>query len=122
VYATDNGDAEIVRINKLTGQMDELPIPLTSDVESGFGLAISSGRLYFTLADDYVTNFGAASTFGYIDLSSWPQGTSHADGVIYTGLPTVTNSGFKADYRAIAVGPTGQVAITDKHGMIRLTP
>jgi len=122
VYAIDNGDSEIVRINKLTEQMDEVPIPLTSDMENGFGLAISSGRLYFTLADDYLGNFGAASTFGYIDLSSWPQGTSSADGVIYTGLPTVTNSGFEADYRAIAVGPTGQVAITDKHGVIRLTP
>jgi len=122
VYAIDNGDAEIVRINKLTEQVDELLIPLTSDMESGFGLAISSRRLYFTLADDFLGDFGAASTFGYIDLSSWPQGTSYADGVVYTGLPAVTNSGFKADYRAIAAGPTGQVAITDKHGTIRLTP
>ena len=49
VYAIDNADAEIVRIDKLTKQVDELPIPLDSDVENGFGLAISAGRLYFTL-------------------------------------------------------------------------
>ncbi len=76
VYAADNGDAEIVRINKATGQLQEFPIPLTTDVENAFGLAISSGRLYFTLADDYDAKqlpFGAASTFGYINLSSWPE-------------------------------------------------
>ena len=122
VYAIDNGDNEIVRLNKVTGQMDELPIPLTSDFENGFGLALSSGRLYFTLADDYPDLFGAASAFGYVTLSSWTPGSSHADGVIYSGLPAVTDPGTKADYRAIAIGPTGQVAITDKFGMIRLTP
>lgn len=122
VYAVDNGDAEVVRIDKSTKQVDELAIPLTSDVENGFGLAIASGRLYFTLANDALTDFGEASTFGYVNLSSWPLGSSHADGVLYSGLPQVADPGAKADYRAIAVGPTGQVAITDKHGMIRLTP
>jgi len=122
VYTVDNGDAEVVRIDKNTKQVDELAIPLTSDVENGFGLAIASGRLYFTLANDALTDFGEASTFGYVNLSSWPRGTSHADGVLYTGLSGVTDPNAKADYRAIAVGPTGQIAITDKHGMIRLTP
>lgn len=102
--------------------MDELAIPLTSDVENGFGLAIATGRLYFTLANDALTDFGEASTFGYVNLSSWPLGSSHADRVLDTGLPEVTDPSAKADYRAIAVGPTGQVAITDKYGMIRLTP
>jgi hypothetical protein len=122
VYVIDNGDAEIDRIDRVTKQIDRLAIPLTSDTETAFGLAISSGRLFFSLADDSVFNFDAASTFGYVDLSSWPTGSSHADGVIYSGLPTVTSPGTKADYRGIAVGPTGQVAITDKHGVIRLTP
>ncbi len=122
VYAVDNGDAEVVRIDKSTKQVDELAIPLTSDVENGFGLAIASGRLYFTLANDALTDFGEASTFGYVNLSSWALGSSHADGVLYSGLSAVTDPSAKADYRAIAVGSTGQVAITDKYGMIRLTP
>ena len=101
VYAIDNGDAELVRIDKVTKRIDELSIPLTSDVENAFGLAISSGRLYFTLADDSVHTFDTASTFGYIDLSSWQQGSSHADGVIYTGLPAFTDPGTKADFRVL---------------------
>lgn len=121
VYAIDNGDAEIVRIDKVTRQIDELAIPLTVDYENGFGLAISSGRLYFTLADDVVDNYGAASTFGYVDLSSWSADSSHADGVIYTGLSAVTNPTTKANYRSIAVGSTGQVSITNQFGVIRLT-
>lgn len=122
VYAIDNGDAEIIRLDKVTGHIDELPIPLTSDVENGFGLALSSGRLYFTLADDTVPTFGAASTFGYVDLSSWQPGSSRANGVIFTGLPAYTGPNTKANYRSIAVGPTGQVVITDQYGIIRLTP
>jgi hypothetical protein len=88
-------------------------------------LAISSGRLYFTLADDYDENelkFGAASTFGYINLSSWPDDGPPAHGVIYTGLNPVTDPRPWANYRAIAVGPTGQVALTDNYGTVRLTP
>lgn len=125
VYAADNGDAEIVRINKTTNQIQEFPVPLTTDLENAFGLAISSGRLYFTLADDYDENelkFGAASTFGYINLSSWPDDGPPAHGVIYTGLNPVTDPRPWANYRAIAVGPTGQVALTDNYGTVRLTP
>jgi hypothetical protein len=125
VYAADNGDAEVVRINKTTNQIQEFPIPLTTDVENAFGLAISSGRLYFTLADDYNAKelpFGAASTFGYINLSSWEGNGPPAHGVIYTRLNPVTDHRPWANYRAIAVGPTGQVALTDNYGMVRLTP
>jgi hypothetical protein len=129
VYATDNGDAEIVRINKVTNQLQEVPIPLTTDLENAFGLAISSGRLYFALADDFDPHqysFGRASTFGYIDLSSWPDDGPPTSGVIYTGLNPVTDPVTAPDawanYRAIAVGPTGQVALTDKFGVVRLTP
>ena len=122
VYAADNGDAEIVRINKVTNQLQEVPIPLTTDLENVFGLAISSGRLYFTLANDYTLSFGKGSAFGYLDLSSWPADGSPTTGVIYTGLPHLTDPRSTADYRAIAAGPTGQVALTDLHGLIRLTP
>jgi hypothetical protein len=122
VYAIDNGDAEIVRINKVTNQIDEVPVPLTSDAENGFGLAVSSNRLYFTLADDNGHIYGTASTFGYVDLSSWPADGPPTTGVIYTGLPRVTDPGTTANYRAIAVSPSGQIAITDQHAMIRLTP
>jgi hypothetical protein len=122
VYATDNGDAEIVRINKATNQLQEVPIPLTTDLENAFGLAISSGRLYFALADDFKLLFGAASTFGYINLSSWPADGPPASGVIYSGLEHVTDPQSFADYRAIAVGPSGQVALTDSSGIVRLSP
>jgi hypothetical protein len=122
VYAMDNGDAEIVRINKVTSQIDEVPIPLTSDAENGFGLAISSDRLYFTLANDYGEIYGTASTFGYIDLSSWPADSPPTKGVIYTGLSRVTDPGTVRNYRAIAVSPSGRVSITDQHATIRLTP
>jgi hypothetical protein len=122
VYAADNGDAEIVRINKVTNQLQEVPIPLTTDLENVFGLAISSGKLYFSLANDYTLSFGKGSAFGYLDLSSWPADGPPTTGVIYTGLPHVTDPTSTADYRAIAAGPTGQVALTDLHGLIRLTP
>jgi hypothetical protein len=122
IYAADNGDAEIVRINKVTNQLQEVPIPLTTDLENVFGLAISSGKLYFTLANDYTLKFGTGSSFGYLDLSSWPADGPPTSGVIYAGLPRVTDARSTADYRAIAVGPTGQVALTDLHGLIRLTP
>jgi hypothetical protein len=122
VYAIDNGDAEIVRIDKLTGQMDEVAIPLTADVEDGFGLAISSGRLYFTLANDNGQTFGAASTFGYIDLSSWADDRGPIDGVIYTALSDAADPRTTADFRGIAVGPSGQIALTDRGGIVDLTP
>jgi hypothetical protein len=125
VYAIDNGDAEIVRIDKVTNQLQELPIPLTTDLENAFGLAISSGRLYFALADDYSPKqlpFGAASTFGYVDLSTWTAGAPPKSGVIYTGLNPVTDPGGWADYRAIAVGQNGQIALSDSSGIVRLTP
>jgi hypothetical protein len=93
VYAIDNGDAEIVRIDKVTNQLQELPILLTTDLENAFGLAISSGRLYFALADEYSPKqlpFGAASTFGYVDLSSWTADAPPESGIIYTGLNPVS--------------------------------
>ena len=43
VYTVDNGDAEIVRINKVTNQLQEIPIPLTTDLENAFGLAVWRG-------------------------------------------------------------------------------
>jgi hypothetical protein len=122
VYAIDNGDAEIVRIDKATGQLQEVPIPLASNGESGFGLAILGHRLYFTLADDSGVSFGTTSTFGYIDLSSWPSDGPPNKGTLFTGLPAVTDPSSIANYRAIAAGPTGQLAITDQHQIIRLSP
>jgi DNA-binding beta-propeller fold protein YncE len=129
VYAIDNGDAEIIRINKTTDVLDEVPLPLTSDIENGFGLAIHAGRLYFTLADDgwegcdwgCPPEFGA-STFGYVSLSSWPDNSAPTSGVIYTGLHITPNKGSTADYRGLAVSPTGQVGITNQYSMILLTP
>ena len=98
VYGIDYGDSNVVRINKATGLIDAVPLPLTSDTEQGYGLALSAGRLYFTLSDDTQPSFGGASTFGYIDISSWeapsaqcsPAGTdcapSPSQAVVYSGL------------------------------------
>jgi DNA-binding beta-propeller fold protein YncE len=122
VYASDNGDAEIVRINKVTGRVDEVPIPLGSDLENGFGLALSSGRLYFTLSDDYAWGYGDASTFGYIPLSSWRSGSAPTHAVMYSGLPQMTNHSSTANYRAMAAGRAGDLVITDQHSVVRLTP
>lgn len=126
VYVINYGDSTLVRINKATSQIDVVQIPLTSDMEQGYGLALSGGRLYFTLSDDGQPSFGAASTFGYISVSAWEAasdscslGTDCApapqNAVIYTGL-TAPHS----DYRGIAVGPGGIVAIADSGGIIRM--
>jgi hypothetical protein len=124
VYAIDNGDAELIRINKVTNQLQEISIPLTTDLENGFGLAVSSGRLYFTLANDYdksQVQLGGPSTFGYLSLSSWPDDGPPANGVIYTGLAPITD-GMWTDYRSIATGANGDVALTDGSAIVRLTP
>lgn len=121
VYCID-ADSEIIRINKVTDHVDEVAIPLSSDLESGFGLALHAGRLYFTLADDFFWGYGDASTFGYIPLSSWPENSAPTTGVTYSGLSQLTNRNSIADYRAIAAGSTGELAITDASSVVRLTP
>ncbi len=133
VYAIDYGDDNLVRINKETGHIDEVPIPVTSDREEGYGLAIAGGRLYFTLADDGPPGNGAASTLGYVDIGAWeaesascsPHGTDCApdppSAVVYTGLSAAL-SDRTSDFRGISVGPGGTVAIADRHQVIRLDP
>jgi hypothetical protein len=122
VYAIDNGDARIVRITKATDTLQSVSIPLTSDLEDGFGLTVAAGRLYFALADDYTLGFGQASTFGYLDLASWPDDGPPTTGVVYTGLSRVTDPRSRANYRAITVGSTGQVGLTNQSGLVRLDP
>jgi hypothetical protein len=70
-YAVECGDSELVRINKNTDQRDEVGIPMTSDTQQPHSLALSGGKLYFTLSDDDPPSFGAASTFGYVDIAAW---------------------------------------------------
>jgi len=132
VYAIDYGDDNLVRIDKATGHIDEVALPVTSDTEEGYGLALSGGKLYFTLADDPQPAAGAASTFGYVDVATWeaasascPPGKdcapSPSQAVVYTGLPAAL-SDQTADFRGIAVGADGTVAIADLHQVIRLIP
>ena len=133
VYAIDYGDSNLVRIIKATGQIDQVRIPLTSDAESGYGLALSGGRLYFTLADDGQPAYGAASAIGYVNVAAWEAASAKCDpevdcspapgaAVVYSGLSAKTDPTTDADYRGIAVGPGGIVAVADLHKVIRLTP
>jgi hypothetical protein len=133
VYAIDYGDSNLVRINKANGQIDQLPIPLASDTEQGYGLAVSGSNLYFTLSDDTRPAFGAASTFGYVNIASWEAASAACSpgvdcapvptiGVLYTGLSAVVDPSSDSDLRGIAVSTGGLVAIADLHQVIRLTP
>jgi hypothetical protein len=133
VYAIDYGDSNLVRINKATGQIDQDKIPLTSDVESGYGLALSGGRLYFTLADDNHPSYGGASAVGYVNIAAWEAASAQCApgvdcvpaptaGVVYSGLSAKTDPTTDADFRGIAAGPGGVLAVADLHKVVRLTP
>ena len=133
VYAIDYGDSNLVRVNKTTGQVDQVRIPETSDTEEGYGLALAGSKLFFSLADDPQPSFGAASTIGYVDISAWeaasaacPPGVDCApaptSGVAYTGLSSVVDPSSDADFRGIAVSTRGSVALADLHQVVWLTP
>ncbi len=133
VYAIDYGDSNLIRLNKADGQIDQVPIPLTSDTEQGYGLALSGSRLFFSLSDDAQPAFGAASTVGYVDLSTWeaassacPPGVDCAPAptaaVVYTGLSEAADPTTDADFRGIAVSTRGWMAIADLHQVVRLAP
>lgn len=143
VYVIDYGDDNLVRIDKADpSQIDQVPIPLTSSDEEGYGLALEDGKLYFTLADDPRPTFGAMSTFGYVNVASWEAASAKCspgvdcaaaptDAVAYTGLanyvdPSHNSDGSPdSDFRGIAVDSAGTVAIADTGDVgqiIRLTP
>lgn len=133
VYAIDYGDSNLVRINKATGQIDQDKIPLTSDIESGYGLALVGGRLYFTLADDNHPSYGAASAVGYVNVAAWEAAAARCasgvdcvpaptSAVVYSGLSTKTDPTTDADFRGIAAGPGGTLAVADLRQVVRLTP
>jgi DNA-binding beta-propeller fold protein YncE len=128
VYAIDYGDDNLVRISESSGIVDEVPLPVTSDTEQGYGLALSGGKLYFTLSDDDQPSFGAASTLGYVDIGDWETGSavcpagSDCDpspplAVVYK-LPSLAQS----DLRGIAVGSDGSIALADLHQIVRVSP
>jgi hypothetical protein len=119
VYAIDVGDSNIVRLDKATGHIDQVPIPQTSTSESGYGLALSpdGSRLYFTIGGDAGDSFGAQTALGYIDLSNW-TGSAPTRAMILTGLSAVTDpAGTTGSYCGIAV-TSGQVAIADPKGQV----
>lgn len=141
VYAIDYGDDNLVRIDKATGRIAEVALPVTSSDEEGYGLAMQGGRLYFTLSDDARPTFGAMSTFGYIDIASWEAASARCgpaagcapapSGVVYTGLAAAVDPSHNSDgspdsdFRGIAVDAGGAVAIADTGNVgqvVRLTP
>jgi len=137
VYVADYGSQTLVRMSKTadaagTFPIDFVQIPVTSDLEQGYGLALDQNnqKLYFTLANDQNLQtppppFDSGSTFGYVDLASWqpdvvltngqvvPQQPS---GVVFTGLSENTNPSSGGDFRGIAVLSTSngtQIALAD---------
>lgn len=109
-------------------------ISVTSDFEAGYGLALytdastNTTYMYFTLADDVglldrtQPHFGAASTFGYINLTAWehasaqcgcPASLPDGAGVVYSDLSSVTDPTTSADFRGRAVGSNKQIALAD---------
>jgi|GEM_PF-3108695 streptogramin lyase len=146
VYAADYADNHLIRLNKSTSAIDYVPVPVTSDTEQIYGLVISNGNLYFTLSNDgQPTSFGA-STFGYINITAWEAASSKcASGTdcvpaptpgqafVYSGLdcevdPTSPagngDPGCEqgADFRGLAIGSAGDIAIADLNQILRLTP
>jgi hypothetical protein len=135
-YAIDYGDDNLLRINETTGQMDEIPIPVVSDTEQGYGLTMvkdgSDTRLYFTLSQDpallSTSTFGMATTFGWVDLTSWAaSATQPSQAVLYSGLDTTVSPSAPSDFRGIASGPSGDLVIADSSkggtvGLIHLNP
>ncbi|HXW32950.1 MAG TPA: hypothetical protein VEJ87_00085 [Acidimicrobiales bacterium] len=125
VYAIDYGDNNLVRINKADPtQIDQVPIPVTSTDEEGYGLALDGGKLFFTLADDPHPTFGADSTFGYVNIGAWEAASAQcspgvdcapnpAEAVVYSGLQAQVDSNVASDFRGIAVNGNGTVAIAD---------
>jgi hypothetical protein len=135
VYAVEYGDGELVRINKNTSQIDEVRIPLTSDTEQAHSLALLGGKLYFTLSDDARPSFGAASTFGYVNIAAWEAASAPcvtipgdcapapAIATVYTGQSSAVDpvTGI-ADFRGIAASPNGTIAVADFSQVVRLKP
>ena len=119
VYAIDAGDTTLVRLNKAhPTQIDEVPLPVTSDQEGGYGLALSGPagqqKLYFTLFDDpgifSPVPFDAATTIGYVDIGAWEAASANcapgvdcapqpANAVVFTGLSAQTNKSGGGDFR-----------------------
>jgi hypothetical protein len=134
-YAIDYGDDNLVRINETTGHVDETPIPFVSDTEQGYGLTVvktgTDTRLYFTLSQDAALlttwTFGMTTAFGWVDLTSWSATSPEpSQALVYTGLDGATSSA-PSDFRGIASGPTGDLAIADSsdgrtQGIIHLVP
>jgi hypothetical protein len=131
VYAIDYGDDNLVRIDKADGRIDQVPIPVTSDTEEGYGLSLSGSDLYFSLSDDAQPAVGAASTIGYMNIAAWeaasaacPAGVDCApdptSGVVYSGLSVFADPSSDADFRGIDVTAGGVVALADLHQVVRL--
>jgi hypothetical protein len=126
IYTIGYGDSQVVRFDAQnpTNPPVTLQLPVFSDTQEGYGLAVNNGRLYFTLADDGGKNtwtFGSFSTFGYVDLNSW-NNTSTPQGVIYDDLAGRIDGPNFSDFRGIAVAPNGSVAIADFYNIVELSP
>jgi hypothetical protein len=151
VYAADFGDSNLIRLNKSTGTIDYIGIPLLSDGETTYALAYYNGLLYFTLSDNAPYFFYGApsstptptypfvvSTIGYVNISAWEAASANCasgqdcvpapasgQAVLYTGIDTAADptNGY-ACFGGIAIGSTGDIALADyvSAQIVRLTP
>jgi hypothetical protein len=140
VYVINYGDSTLVRIHKASGRIDQVPIPLTSDTEEGYGLARRGNRLYLTLSDDGLTHpnsgllaFRPSSTVGYVDIGAWEAASAQCapgvncapaptTAVIYTGLDARVAPSSAASFHGIAAAANGQLAVAELDQVVRLSP
>jgi len=117
VYVIDYGDDYLIRINKATDAINEIPVPLTNDLEQGYGVARQGGLLYFSMADDSRPAYDPATTIGYINVNTWPASApAPTTAVVFSGLDTTVDPGLAADFRSIAISGAGQLAVADAFG------
>jgi hypothetical protein len=85
------------------------------------------------LADDNHPSYGGASAVGYVNIAAWEAASAQCApgvdcvpaptaGVVYSGLSAKTDPTTDADFRGIAAGPGGVLAVADLHKVVRLTP
>jgi hypothetical protein len=110
VYLSEFNDVDLVRFSKATQLFDEIPLPMTSSDIVMNSLAISNGRLYFTLAGGWAND----AALGYVDVASWNAGTPQ--GVMYNDLSQL--SGADTNVAQLAPGSFNGIAIDPSSGAI----
>ena len=129
VYSGEYATRHILRLDKATRTYTEIKVPYDNPDVRLHSLAVDHlrERLWFTLTNETPAPINpAASTVGYVDLSSWrshvedPVRNPTIHGVVYSGLdkipPEADRPSNHQAFRGIAVEKaTGRVAIATLH-------